>query len=232
MNDKRKIGRNEPCPCGSGKKYKKCHGVSSQITPLSLLNPLSDPDIQKKIAEDEVKYAKGSYWPTISLEGEYFRQENEPSSSFGLEERIYGGLKLDFPFFEGGLRRAEVREAKARLRQAEYSLSDLRHEVSVEVENSYLFLKREAAILKQVQAELAFAQENFKSVTKQFQHGIADSIDTIDANTLLVTAERGLANAKYTYQLAILNLKRATGILLRTVLGQQQDKKDNSRGEQ
>ena len=23
---KKKIGRNEPCPCGSGKKYKKCHG--------------------------------------------------------------------------------------------------------------------------------------------------------------------------------------------------------------
>ena len=23
----RKVGRNEPCPCGSGKKYKKCHGA-------------------------------------------------------------------------------------------------------------------------------------------------------------------------------------------------------------
>lgn len=23
---RRKIGRNDPCPCGSGKKYKKCHG--------------------------------------------------------------------------------------------------------------------------------------------------------------------------------------------------------------
>src|SRR4030095_5970474 len=22
----RKVGRNDPCPCGSGKKYKKCHG--------------------------------------------------------------------------------------------------------------------------------------------------------------------------------------------------------------
>lgn len=22
----RKIGRNEPCPCNSGKKYKHCHG--------------------------------------------------------------------------------------------------------------------------------------------------------------------------------------------------------------
>ena len=24
-----KVGRNEPCPCGSGKKYKKCHGASA-----------------------------------------------------------------------------------------------------------------------------------------------------------------------------------------------------------
>jgi preprotein translocase subunit SecA len=24
--DERKVGRNEPCPCGSGKKYKQCHG--------------------------------------------------------------------------------------------------------------------------------------------------------------------------------------------------------------
>ncbi len=24
-----KVGRNEPCPCGSGKKYKKCHGAAA-----------------------------------------------------------------------------------------------------------------------------------------------------------------------------------------------------------
>ena len=24
-----KVGRNEPCPCGSGKKYKKCHGEAA-----------------------------------------------------------------------------------------------------------------------------------------------------------------------------------------------------------
>ena len=27
VRDQPKVGRNEPCPCGSGKKYKKCHGV-------------------------------------------------------------------------------------------------------------------------------------------------------------------------------------------------------------
>ncbi|MCL5781990.1 MAG: SEC-C metal-binding domain-containing protein [Patescibacteria group bacterium] len=25
-NDHKEIGRNDPCWCGSGKKYKKCHG--------------------------------------------------------------------------------------------------------------------------------------------------------------------------------------------------------------
>jgi preprotein translocase subunit SecA len=27
VNGGQKVGRNEPCPCGSGKKYKKCHGA-------------------------------------------------------------------------------------------------------------------------------------------------------------------------------------------------------------
>ena len=27
VRDQPKVGRNDPCPCGSGKKYKKCHGV-------------------------------------------------------------------------------------------------------------------------------------------------------------------------------------------------------------
>jgi hypothetical protein len=27
-NSAKKVGRNDPCPCGSGKKYKKCHGAN------------------------------------------------------------------------------------------------------------------------------------------------------------------------------------------------------------
>ena len=28
-----KVGRNDPCPCGSGKKYKKCHYAAHQASP-------------------------------------------------------------------------------------------------------------------------------------------------------------------------------------------------------
>jgi len=27
VQSEKKVGRNDPCPCGSGKKYKKCHGA-------------------------------------------------------------------------------------------------------------------------------------------------------------------------------------------------------------
>ena len=177
-------------------------------------------ELQKKIAENEVTYTKGLYWPTLSVEGVYSRREDHPSSSFAIKENIYGTLKLNFPFFEGGLRVAEVSQSRARLRQAEYRLSDLKKSVNVEVENAYLNLITESGILDKLQAEVDYARDNYNAVSKQFEYGLANSVDVMDANTLLVTAERELANAKYDYQLSILKLKRVTGILLKTVTAQ------------
>ncbi len=37
-----KIGRNDPCPCGSGKKYKKCHGAATQSPPPASTPPGDD----------------------------------------------------------------------------------------------------------------------------------------------------------------------------------------------
>lgn len=38
------IGRNEPCPCGSGKKYKRCHGVGAPPILGEAKNPMGfDP---------------------------------------------------------------------------------------------------------------------------------------------------------------------------------------------
>jgi len=31
VRGERKVGRNEPCPCGSGKKYKHCHGALTSV---------------------------------------------------------------------------------------------------------------------------------------------------------------------------------------------------------
>ena len=68
-----RVGRNEPCPCGSGKKYKKCHGGNpSTVTkeksftsftpvPKALMEPLSiqvgeTPKWIKDLIETTIKY--------------------------------------------------------------------------------------------------------------------------------------------------------------------------------
>jgi preprotein translocase subunit SecA len=38
-----KVGRNDPCPCGSGKKYKKCHGASESSPPAASGNGSGQP---------------------------------------------------------------------------------------------------------------------------------------------------------------------------------------------
>ncbi|MBL7032096.1 MAG: TolC family protein [Nitrospira sp.] len=185
---------------------------------LEARSELKALSIQKDINTKEVDYAKGSYWPSLSIEGVYSRQEDEPvSSSFALDERIYGGITLDFPFFEGGLRRAEVSAARARTRQTEAEMFNLEKAVRVEVEQNYLNVLTTSAVLIQLKAEVEYALDNFNAVTKQFRHGLADSVDVIDANTLLVTSERERANAEYLYQLATIRLQRSTGTLLRSI---------------
>lgn len=37
-----KIGRNEPCPCGSGQKYKKCHGEAASAPPQAEIAALEE----------------------------------------------------------------------------------------------------------------------------------------------------------------------------------------------
>ena len=174
--------------------------------------------IQKKMAEDEIRYKKGAYWPTLSLEGVYARMDEDPSSPFFLKESIYGVLRLNFPFYEGGLRKAEVKQAEAQYKQSELMYEDMKKNISIEVEDAYLDLKTQREILESLQDQVIFAEENYNAVSKQFDFGLANSVDVMDANTSLVEAEIDFFRAQYDYQLSIIRLKRATGTLLKTVV--------------
>ncbi|MBI4699120.1 MAG: TolC family protein [Nitrospirae bacterium] len=202
---------------------------ANQVQPIDCLkqtalrerHELKSVELDRQIAERQVKYTKGSYWPTISVEGAYTRREEHPSTSLDSDKSVYGLIRIDYPFFEGGLRKAEVSQSEARFRQAEYRYNDLKDSVNVEVESAYLNMKTSAGVLEKLRAEADYARDNFNAVTKQFEYGLANSLDVMDANNLLVTSERQLANAQYDYELAILQLQRATGTLLKTVNSKQ-----------
>jgi outer membrane protein len=128
-------------------------------------------------------------------------------------------LRLSFPFFEGGLRVAEVQEAFAKKRQADYAYADLKKTVDVEVETAYLDHITQKGLLKSLTLQYAFAKENYNAVSKQFDFGLASSLDVLDANTALLDSERQLANVIYLFQFSALRLERATGVLLAAILG-------------
>ncbi|MBC8414439.1 MAG: TolC family protein [Nitrospira sp.] len=180
-------------------------------------NEIKSSLIGNRIAGDRVKYAKGAYWPELSVEAVYQRQKNDPVSSFGLEERTYAAFRVDYPFWEGGLKKAAVGEARARHRRARLLHEDLKNSIKIEVENAYLELITISGVVEQLAVAVQYSEGNYNDVSRQFSNGLADSVDVIDANTLLLRSERELASARYDYELAHIAIKKSVGSLLGSI---------------
>jgi outer membrane protein len=171
-------------------------------------------EAQVQISEKQVDVTRGAYWPSLSVAGVYTGTEQSPETSSYNKESTYGAVTLNFPIFEGGLRRAEVRESQSKYRQAEFQYRDFVKSVNVEVENTFLDLTAQKGIYKSAQDQLAYAEDNIRAVAKQFEFGLASSLDVIDANNLLISAQKLMADATYNYQFFILRLQRVTGFPL------------------
>lgn len=77
-----KIGRNDPCPCGSGKKYKNCcmslHAkpVRKKLT-AKWLNPQEGPNLMNNVFGDAIDSAKEEFKPFIDAKIEKNAEEKE-----------------------------------------------------------------------------------------------------------------------------------------------------------
>ncbi|MFQ5329941.1 MAG: TolC family protein [Thermodesulfobacteriota bacterium] len=170
--------------------------------------------IAEEISHEEVKSAWGSFLPTLTLEGLYTNREQEPSTTFLLNDSVSASLVLSYPLFEGGLRRAELREAKSLRRGAELRRMSLRKDIELEVRAALHAVESLNAVTESFARQVAFSEENYEMVFKQFKYGLATNVDVIDADSTLVAAQSGLMNARYDLQIALLDLKFAVGTLL------------------
>ena len=184
---------------------------------------LKSYDMQVQMAEGYVSFARGAFLPSLSLFAIYNGVDQYPASASAAtqtlnRETIMAGASLTFPFFEGGLRVAEYREAKAKERQAKLAYDDFKKNVDIELQGAYLDLQTQKGALQFSEDQLTFAQDNYGAVVRQFDNGLATNLDVMDANSLLLSAERSVADAYYSYQLAYLRVKRSNGTLLKFVI--------------
>ncbi len=175
------------------------------------------------IARKTIKFEKSDYWPTLTLEAGYKKTDftyDDTSQEDYDTENFYVSGELVFTIYSGGLRSAEIRQAAANLRKAENSLALQKKAIILEAKANFLENKAAKSTLINLQDELKSAQENFDAVQMQFKYGMADSIDIMDANTLLVSAQRRISDAQYAYYLSVLKILYTQGELSELLLQQ------------
>jgi len=103
-----KIGRNDPCPCGSGKKYKQC----------CLNKPKTGLD--KIESEEERKKVLKSYPETGAekVPGRKYLDDYFDSESIEIDKRVYLALKPRYGFFVTVDEEAEEKRIQAYLKEA------------------------------------------------------------------------------------------------------------------
>ncbi len=202
----------------------ECSLEDIQTQALDNRTEIKEAKTNLEIARKTVKFEKSDYWPSLALEAGYRETDIEydlgPMQMKSDTEDLYFTGELVFTVFDGGLRRAEIRQAIADVRKAEHALSLQIKQIGLEAKINFLDNQTAINTLFNLKDELKSAQENFNAVQMQFRYGMADSVDIMDANTLLVSAQRRISDAQYIHYFSVLKILYTKGELTQFLLSQ------------
>lgn len=130
--------------------------------------------------------------------------------------RTQGQVQIvaSYPLFDGGLLRANLREAEANARSAEFRLIQAERDAYAEVESAYLSIQESQERLNASKIALTAAQRNYESARDSFQEGAGSLLEVITAQLALTTAQTNLVQATYDTVIAELQLRLAIGARL------------------
>lgn len=165
----------------------------------------SNPDIAEARAVLEkasagVRAAKREYIPDVEAYARYSYQNNVPflARNFGTF-----GIHFSYDIFDGGKKRALLRERDAQLAEAKENLARIRDDVEVKVQTAYNKLERTRQMVA-VSKELLQAREEARRVSAQgleqgtYLRSQADlaAAEELEAQTLLLQSQLEYAQAQ------------------------------------
>ncbi len=153
--------------------------------------------------------AMARYLPNLGAFGRYVFS-NEAGFT-GQKESWAVGLQLQWKLLDGGLRESDVREAGARVDEAQAAAASVELKARQEVRQAWLDLDSARANAAKAKEQRDLAAENQRLVDVAFRAGTATAVEQADATAQLRTAEIGEVTETLGSQLAALRVLKAAG---------------------
>jgi outer membrane protein len=168
----------------------------------------------KLIADQEVERHRASSYPTLDAIASYSINNNQNFGSQQVDSRTaLIGLALAVPIYQGGLLSSRVREAVANQDKARFDLDNASREAGLQASQAYLNVVNGEAQVKALEQARISTQAQLDSTKLGLQVGVRTSLDVLNAQQQVLSAQRDLAAARYNFILSGLSLKAAVGAL-------------------
>lgn len=164
---------------------------------------------------DEIRRVEAGHLPTLDLVGSSGYSTGRGANTGNTDNWDTSlGLRLNVPFYQGGLVLSQTREAQHRHQKALEDHERQRRSTQRLSRDSFRgVLSGISQVIALAQA-VRSAQSALEAIEAGFQVGTRTSVDVLNAQRELFSARRDYSAARYDYILNILRLKQAAGTLV------------------
>ena len=161
---------------------------------------------QADAQEDQVRIAKGAWWPTVSLTGNYYLKRMTSLDPIKWDAGITAGL----PLFSGGGQLAGVRLAQSQLSSARYAHELGLRQARSDIRSASATLRAAVSVADASETAYRKAAEAYRLVTQEYRQGLVNNLDVLTAMNSLVGARAAFDASVVQMKLDLLRLKVAT----------------------
>ena len=163
-----------------------------------------------EVARRSLRAITNEYYPTVGFQGQWTHSGQEVDRMLGSYTLMFG---VQLPVFDGFRRQRRSSEQELRLAAQELRQRDLSRQAEQEVRRSLLDLGTAESAVTLATDRLALATLELKQATERFDAGVAGSVETTQAQTVVVAARNALIQARAGYGVARITLYQSLGVL-------------------
>ena len=164
-------------------------------------------ELKVESANQTLKLVKKSYFPTLSIEGQYQVGGKSWTSNYGYN---LGGY-LNFPTVNGMLIKNEIQEARYLYDKEIANAKNTQNQIYLEIQNAYLMLEEKKNQMPVAMLGVKQAKENYELSYGRYRVGEANPTELKDAQINYQQAQLSYYNALYQYNSAKAALEKAIG---------------------